>query len=321
MKDLRVHYLFLIVWIAAAAFGFFNVSTGRGQSRSAEKPQPATTLKPTLKAITSTRSDSPEATAPASTSIFESAALQNATLRNDLDWIFGGKSQKGWYLYTYLIDQLLKTDQDSISAGFAASLSKWQKDTGLTPNGVLDDQSLYSMISKWQSERLQDRTVASPDRLLTAPPSEFYDESRPDELRQVDKATYAAYHRMLTAAIADKSLALSAAPDGTLAESEKFLKIISAFRSKEYQEQLRKKSPNVGRAGLAINSPHFTGRALDLYVGGDPVDTNDANRALQVQTPVYKWLVKNAAAFGFKPYYYEPWHWEYVGEASMVNSK
>ncbi|MCA1593525.1 MAG: M15 family metallopeptidase, partial [Acidobacteria bacterium] len=99
---------------------------------------------------------------------------------------------------------------------------------------------------------------------------------------------------------------------GELAPSEKYLKIVSSFRSREYQEHLRRQSPNSGRAGLAVNSPHFTGRALDLYVGGEPVETKDANRALQVQTRVYKWLVRNADKFGFRPYYYEPWHWEYV---------
>ena len=51
----------------------------------------------------------------------------------------------------------------------------------------------------------------------------------------------------------------------------------------------------------------------DLYVGGEPVETNDSNRALQIQTPVYQWLVRNAERFGFQPYYYEPWHWEYTG--------
>jgi LAS superfamily LD-carboxypeptidase LdcB len=59
-----------------------------------------------------------------------------------------------------------------------------------------------------------------------------------------------------------------------------------------------------------VNSPHFTGRALDVYVGGDPVDTKDANRAIR-STPAYQWLVRNAERFGFRPYY-EPWHWEYV---------
>jgi zinc D-Ala-D-Ala carboxypeptidase len=48
-------------------------------------------------------------------------------------------------------------------------------------------------------------------------------------------------------------------------------------------------------------------------VGGEPVKTEDANRLIQVQTPAYKWLVKNAHRFGFYPYFYEPWHWEFVG--------
>ena len=74
----------------------------------------------------------------------------------------------------------------------------------------------------------------------------------------------------------------------------------------------RAASPNSGRAGLATNSPHFTGNALDIYVGGEPVSTKDENRAIQVETPEYKWLVKNASRFGFYPYFYEPWHWEYV---------
>jgi LAS superfamily LD-carboxypeptidase LdcB len=116
---------------------------------------------------------------------------------------------------------------------------------------------------------------------------------------------------MVTAAIADRSLGLNAS-GGHLAANEQFLKIVSAFRPREYQDQLRKQSPQSGRAGLAINSPHFTGRALDLYVGGEPVSTKDKNRALQTQTLVYRWLVQNAARFGFRPYFYEPWHWEYV---------
>ena len=105
----------------------------------------------------------------------------------------------------------------------------------------------------------------------------------------------------------------AAIDDLKLEHSSSYFKIISSYRSREYQENLRRKSPNAGSAGLAVNnSPHFTGRALDLYVGGDPVDTKDANRAIQVNTPAYRWLVKNAERFGFRPYFYEPWHWEYV---------
>lgn len=93
----------------------------------------------------------------------------------------------------------------------------------------------------------------------------------------------------------------AAAADLSLATSEKFLKIISACRSPAYQAQLRRQSPNAGRAGLARHSPHFTGRALDLYVGGEPISTRDDNRALQTQTKVYRWLVKNDGNFGFFP--------------------
>ncbi len=116
---------------------------------------------------------------------------------------------------------------------------------------------------------------------------------------------------MVAAATKNKTLNLRATSSGELALEEKYLKIISAFRSREYQAKLRKQSPDSGRAGLAVNSPHFTGRALDLYVGGDPVETKDSNRALQTETHAYRWLVRNAAGFGFCPYFYEPWHWEY----------
>ena len=117
---------------------------------------------------------------------------------------------------------------------------------------------------------------------------------------------------MIAAAIADPTLKLAHTTSGELAPGEQYLKIVSSFRSRDYQDNLRRKSPNSGSAGLAVNSPHFTGRALDLYVGGSPVDTKDSNRAIQVNTPVYRWLVRNADRFGFRPYFYEPWHWEYV---------
>jgi D-alanyl-D-alanine carboxypeptidase len=241
-----------------------------------------------------------------------SAAATNAQLRTDLNWTFGGKPQHGWYIYTPLINRLIDTKRDSASPQFASAVAHWQKKAGLKPGGVLDEDTLYAMIKAWQEARLKDRSVASPDQLLIAPISDFYDPTRAEELRQVERKTYAAYKRMVAAAVAERSLGLGHNSRGELAPGEKYLKIISAFRSREYQEKLRRESPNSGPAGLAVNSPHFTGRALDLYVGGEPVDTQDANRALQVQTRVYQWLVRNAERYGFRPYCYEPWHWEYV---------
>ena len=238
----------------------------------------------------------------AKSSAFTAVAGQNAVFRNELNWTFGGKQQRGWYLYDLLIGETLSTNDDPISADFAQEVAAWQKKRGLRADGVLDEDALMALVSQWQGARLKNRAPAQPDQLVTAPPAEFYDPGRPAELRQVERNAYEAYKEMIAAAAADLKLA----------PASKYLKIVSSYRSREYQDQLRQNSPNAGRAGLAVNSPHFTGRALDIYVGGSPVDTKDSNRAIQVNTPAYKWLVRNAERFGFRPYFYEPWHWEYV---------
>ena len=243
--------------------------------------------------------------------IFVSAAAENINLKSNINWAFGGKTQRGWYLYESLINQLINNDSKT-DADFAVALSRWQQTAGFAPNGILDETTLFGMVKTWQANRLKIQGYPSPDALVIAPATEFWDESRPEELRQVERETYQAYKKMIAAAAADKTLNLKTTAAGDLAPEEKFLKIVSSFRSREYQQRLRAASPNSGRAGLAVNSPHFTGRALDIYVGGEPVSTKDENRFVQVNTPIYKWLVKNAGKFGFKPYFYEPWHWEYA---------
>jgi len=293
MKNRKVHLLVNIVVaaIVASVVGFTARGSG-SQSRS-------TTSKPPIKSTLSTSVAKPKSAATATSA----AAAQNQVFRNDLNWAFGGKQQRGWYLYDALLAETLDIDDEPITDNFAEAVTKWQKRRGLSASGTLDQNSWMAMVSHWQSNRLKNRASATPDQLVTAPVSDFYDPSRAAELRQVERETYAAYLKMLAAA--NEDLKLSA--------NGKYLKIISAFRSREYQDMLRRKSPNAGSAGLAVNnSPHFTGRALDLYVGGDPVDTKTENRAIQVNTPVYKWLVRNAERFGFRPYFYEPWHWEYV---------
>lgn len=243
------------------------------------------------------------------------AAAENSRLQYTVAWAFGGKSQRGWFLYAPLIQQTVGAKQyDAASPDFARALLDWQTRFGLAPNATLDDKTLYKLVEFWQARRLKNSDYPSPDKLLTAPIADFYDPTRAPDLLKVERETYAAYKRMVAAAAKDKSLNLKLTRTGELAPEEKFLKIVSAFRSREYQEKLRRESPNSGRAGLATNSPHFTGRALDIYVGGEPVTTKDFNRAAQIQTPAYKWLVKNAERFGFCNYFYEPWHWEYIPE-------
>jgi uncharacterized protein YcbK (DUF882 family) len=307
MRHDRIHLLAIVATLVVAAT--ILITTAHGSRGQTQRPKTESPVKPT----SLVREPSKPLSARVAPALI-AAAEKNAVLRNELDWTFGGKAQRGWFLYDLLIRQTLGTQKETFTTDFASSLLTWQKQIGLNPEGVFDEESLMAMVSQWQNNRLKDRTAAVPDQLLTAPASDFYDPERLEELRQVERQTYAAYKRMIAAAIADPTLKLSHTPSGELATEEKYFKIISAFRSREYQERLRRESPNAGTAGLAVNSPHFTGRALDLYVGGDPVDTNDSNRAIQVSTPAYQWLVANAERFGFRPYFYEPWHWEYVRE-------
>jgi zinc D-Ala-D-Ala carboxypeptidase len=295
MKNRRVHVLLIVATLVVVGIAVSTASlTSRGQAqRSKTERTVKVTDRPGTTATKPEKNSSPA---------FNAASSQNATLRNAVNWTFGGKQQTGWHLYDLLIGKTLDTEDDPLSNDFAASLSKWQKKSGLGSSGVLDQNTLMAMISQWQRNRLKVRTPATQDQLILAPSSDFYDPSRAPELRQVERKTYEAYKEMVAAAHADLKLS----------SNEKYFKIISSFRSPEYQAELRRKSPNAGSAGLAVHSPHFTGRALDIYVGGLPVDTKDANRAIQVNTPAYRWLVRNAERFGFRPYFYEPWHWEYV---------
>jgi len=260
----------------------------------------------------SKRPDSRISEKPAEYSRFSQSSFENARLRNSLQWSFGGKSQIGWNLYTLLIGETVGSDSPPESAEFAAALSEWQSGSGLPSTGILDLPTLEAFIKTWQSRRQIGTIGPGANQVISAPISDVYDPSRAAKLLQLDREAYAAYKSMIAAAIKDLSADLKLTKNGELAAEEKFLRIVSGFRSPEYQAQLRKREPNAGRGALAKRSVHSTGRAIDIYVGGEPVMTKDANRAIQVQTPVYKWLVENAHRFGFYPYFYEPWHWEYV---------
>jgi hypothetical protein len=78
----------------------------------------------------------------------------------------------------------------------------------------------------------------------------------------------------------------------------------TACNARQAVQQLRKGTAPPGR------SPHHTGRAIDIHVGGS-ISTSASNVAYQRKQAAFKWLVCNASRFGFYPYTREPWHWEY----------
>ena len=233
------------------------------------------------------------------------ASAQNERLSKELRWTWG-KPQRGWFLYESLIQRTIDSDARLNTKEFADAVADWQRRKRLKADGVIGSGTLYALIREWQSKRIKPIYEAKESDLLTASIDFFYDPTRDIELLKVDKKAFEAYKAMVKAA--EKELGRS---NG---ESGRYFSIISSYRSPAYQRSLRKKNPKLNRAQLARKSPHFTGRALDLYVGGEPVTTADPNRTIQVKTKAYKWLVENAHKYGFQPYFYEPWHWEYVGE-------
>src|SRR5690242_6026829 len=165
--------------------------------RSAKEPA----VKPMVKVV-----EAADAASTTKTTTLSAAALSNTTLRNDLAWTFGGKQQRGWYIYDLFINETLDSRTDTDTNDFATTLASWQKQRGLTSDGVLNEDSLMSLVSQWQSNRLKDRTPATADQLITAPISDFYDPTRAPELRQVERNTYDAYKKMLAAAAAELKL-------------------------------------------------------------------------------------------------------------------
>src|SRR5215510_5558824 len=155
---------------------------------------------------------------------FAAAAEQNAKLKSDITWTFCAKPQRGWSLYTPLIQRLLNTGAAPETIAFAQALADWQESAGLPSTGVLDQQTWMKMVAVFQWRRTKDRSIPAPEALTLVSASEFFYPERPEDLRYVERQAYAAYKRLLAAVAVDLSLD----------SNENWLKIISAFRSPAY---------------------------------------------------------------------------------------
>ena len=136
----------------------FQAPTVRTQS-----PLPAYKTKP------ETRTVDPNDDTAKRFSAFAGAASRNQDLQTELTWTFGGKQQRGWYLYDLLIRRTINTEAEPESVQFAAALATWQKRMGITSNGVLDENTLMAMIGYWQGNRLKDRSPAQQEQLVLSP--------------------------------------------------------------------------------------------------------------------------------------------------------
>src|SRR2546427_2572504 len=155
MKYFRVHIALVFVALAVLlGVVSFETRSSRGQSQS---PKADSRVKPTV-----LKMDPRDALAEKASSIFAAAGERNAALENELSWTFGGKQQRGWYLYDLLVGRTLNTRNQADSNDFAAALATWQQNKRLNPDGMLNEESFMAMVSEWQNDRLKNRAPAEP---------------------------------------------------------------------------------------------------------------------------------------------------------------
>src|SRR6185369_1268884 len=90
---------------------------------------------------------------------WERSVSENARLANEMDWIFGGKHQTGWSLYSSLIAQKIGAgDANPNTPEFAAAVAQWQRQFGVETNsGVIDLSTWSDLMKTFQSNRIKDR--------------------------------------------------------------------------------------------------------------------------------------------------------------------
>ena len=245
---------------------------------------------------------------------FAEAAGRNAAALDTASVSAFGRSETGWEIYAPLAAQELNTPCAPADPGFAKALAQWQGQHGLPPDGIMTEPTLKALNVLWLRRRPFVAATAKgacppppePSRLTFATPAEGY-LTKPIQLRAT---ALAAYRQMAAAARRDLP---------SLAADKRLMTIFSGYRDPVEEAARCANDGGCGTISKARCSAHRTGLALDLYLGAAPgfapESSADPNRLYQSRTDLYRWLVANASRFGFTPYPFEPWHWEWTGEA------
>ena len=243
-------------------------------------------------------------------------ARVNAGSLNGLVWEPFRREEIGWEIYAPAVAREIGTSCPPHSPGFAAALARWQQSRGLPGDGMFNGVAFNVVKGLWQERRpfvmatLDKQCPDAPDELSLEPatPQEGY-AGKPIMLRP---AALAAYRRMRDAARAEVPQA---------AADPQLLSIFSGFRSPAADEARCILEGNCQGVTRARCSAHRTGLAMDLNLGAAPGlrpdSAADENRLYMSRTATYRWLVANADRFGFANYVFEPWHWEWTGEALL----
>ncbi len=223
-----------------------------------------------------------------------------------------GRPETGWKFYELLIANEVGTNCPAGSAGFADALARWQGGHTLEPTGIMNELTLDALKQTWQQRR--PFVLATREGCPEAP-----------EERMLQRAAVSESYGGKTILLRPKALAAyrqmaeAARKAGLIPRGSALFSIFSAYRSPAYDAARCARENNCQGLVRATCSAHRTGWAMDINLGAAPGFTPDssadANRLYISQTPIYRWLVRNASRFGFVNYAFEPWHWEFVENA------
>jgi len=238
------------------------------------------------------------------------AAAANARSLESLAWSPFGRPETGWTIYAPLIAREIGAGCGPQTPGFAAAYAAWQGRQRFAADGIFKADDFPRLRGVIETRRpfvqLTARGICpappADAALQAASPAEGYG----GKIVSLRAGALAAYRRMAAAARAQG-----------VAGGDDF-KLVSGFRG-PVEEAMRCAGGGCNTVSKAGCSAHRTGLAVDIYLGrapgADPVSSDEANRRAIVGTPAYRWLVANADRFGFVNYPFEPWHWEWTGEA------
>jgi len=243
-----------------------------------------------------------------------SAAPVNAASLTTLAWTPFGRPETGWEIYAPHVAREIQTACAPGSPRFAAALARWQGGHGLKSTGTFDPETFKAMLVRWHKARPFVRVngegmcpgAPAVSLLATAKPEESYG----GKTIQLRPGALDAYRRMVAEAKA-----------AGVVRDPRALTIFSGFRDPAADAARCARDNNCQGVSRTICSAHRTGLAMDVFIaaapGFGPDSSADDNRRAMARSDVYRWLVVNAARFGFVNYVFEPWHWEWTGEPML----
>lgn len=252
---------------------------------------------------------------------YVAAARQNAETLDTMAWAPFGVPETGWETYAPLTGREIGATCGFGTPAFAQALGAFQARYGLDPDGVFSPTTFDVLKGVWQERRLFIRHRMRDE--CPDPPSP----ERLDAIR-LEEETFAREGRRARADALDawrRMIAEARRQVASVRNDPQLLTVFSGWRDPAADAVRCEADGGCDGARRARCSAHRTGTALDLNVGwavGHAADgTSPENRLHQTRTEAYRWLVNNADRYGFVPYVFEPWHWEWQGDqANPVQS-